>query len=113
MNKIETNKHEVNALWGCIKTVLDNGIASPSDAGLLMESMSRVAEQHKETAKDYSIKLEDKFLKPCWHCCNIVLQNELARDHTEATVIILMLEKLAQEIDNNAMMGKPVLEIVK
>ena len=113
MNELDTNKHEIKALWKCIRIVLDNGIASPADAGLLMEAMSRVAEQYKETTKGYTLKLEDKFLKPCWHCCNIVLQNDLVKEQTELTVIILLLEKLAEEIDYNTMMDKPALELVK
>lgn len=84
------------------------------DVGLLMECMSRIAEQDKITeGKEWiTLNLEDKYIKPCWHCCKIVLDNNLQKDHHHATDIIMIFEKigeLANKIDVMGMSPKLVL----
>lgn len=112
-SEIDTTRNELRVLWACIKKIAEEDIATPADQGLLMEALSAVAEQEKDTTKPFKMKLDSKFLKPCWHCCNIVLNNNLVKNHIEATAVIGILEKLAIEIDKETMMGKPVLELIK
>jgi len=114
MNELESNKHEVHTLWKSVKRILENNdIANPSDVGLVMELFSRVAEQYKETTKAYKLKLEDKFLKPAWHCLNINLQEELYESQDELTVCVILIEKIAPLIDGQTQMGISPLTLVK
>jgi len=114
VNEITTNKHEVKILWRAVKNVLaNNDISNPSDIGLLLELFSRVAEQFKDTNKDYVLRLEDKFLKPAWHCLNINLKEELFKIQDEFTVCIIMIEKIAPIIDGQTQMGISPLTLVK
>lgn len=113
MIELQVKRPELLALHSCIMIVVNNEIPSPSDAGLLLECLSDIAKQDKDTSKEFRLKLEDKQLIPCWHCCNIVLKNKLQRDHIHATEVMQVFMKLAEEIDIQTTMKKrPYIELV-
>lgn len=114
MNEFDIKRQELLAVHSCIMIVLNNDIPSPSDAAMLMETMSEIASKDKDTKKEFKLKLKSERLVPLWHCCNIVLQNNLHKDHIHATEISQIMSKLAITIDQNAAMEKkPQLELVK
>lgn len=79
-----------------------------------MEIMSDIARQDKDTKKEFNLKLKENHLIPCWHCCKIVLDNELQRDHIHATEIMTIISKIATEIDKQeAMKTRPNLRLVE
>lgn len=118
-SKIKVNRHEVIGAWKCCQQIIKLEIpANPADVALIMECMTSLSNQYREkTNKEYKIRLEEKMLKPIWHCLNIFLSNNMAKNHTEATVLIQMLEKIAYEIDGDksdeAKMNQPILELIK
>lgn len=112
--EITVTRPELLALHSCLLIVVNNDIPSPSDIGLLMTIMTEVASQDKDTKKEFKLKLKQESTKPLWHCCNIVLSNDLARDHIHATEIMSIFHKLAVAIDQDVAMGaRPGLELVK
>lgn len=111
--EIKIKRNELLGVHSCIMIVLNNEIPAPQDAALLLEAMSDLANQDKDTKKEFTIKIKEKQLKPLWHCCNIVLQNELQKGHMHATDIIQIQTKLAEAIDAQTMMGVRPLELVK
>jgi hypothetical protein len=114
MTEIEIKRHELLAADSCVKIVLQNDIpANAKDRGLLMESLTEIAKSDKDTKKEFKLKLGNKFPIPIWHCCNIVLQNNLYKDHVHMTDISSVMAKLAKAIDDNNLMNTPALEIVK
>lgn len=112
-HSIAMKRGELIALHSCVTTVINKEIASPADTGLLMEALDELASQDKDTNKEFSVKLRDKFLRPIWHCCKIVLDNNLQRDHVHATDIMSGFSKVAKEIDKTIAMGRPPLEIIQ
>lgn len=111
--EIEIKRPELLAIHSTIMIILNNDIPEPQDAALLLEAMSDIAKQDKDTKKDFKLKLKEKQLKPLWHCCNIVLKNELQRDHIHATEVMTIFSKIAIEIDKLEAMKKPALELVE
>lgn len=111
--EIKIKRNELLALHSCIMIVLNNDIPSPADAGILTEALSDIAAQDKGTNKEFNLKLKRKQLEPLWHCCNIVLKNNLHKDHIHATGIIPIFGKIGIVIDQAIAMNKrPNLELV-
>ena len=111
-HEIKLKRKNLLALHQCIMIVLNNDIPDPADAGLLLELMSRIAEQDKVTTDEFTLKLEDKYMRPAWHCCNIVLQNGLQKDHFHATDTFKIFELIAEKIDNKSMMETSPLQLI-
>lgn len=95
--------------------VLNNDIPeTKEDIGLLMEALSDIAIQHKNTAKEYKLKIKEKQIKALWYCCKIVLDNNLQRDHVHATDIMSVFSKIAKVIDDLIAMDKsPSMRLLK
>ena len=104
----------LHACWKAVKRVIENDIPeTPSDEALLMELLSDIARQDKETKKEFKLKLKKKQIVPLWHCLNIILQNKIYESHTEVPVISQIIASIAIEADKDAMMNtKPKLELV-
>lgn len=103
------------ALHHNVKTIIENEVPStPAEVALLMEALTEMAKQDKQTKKEFNLKLKEKFLKPCWHCCNIILQNELQKDHIHAEETMWIQTLLAQKIDALTQMEiKPSLTLLE
>ena len=114
MIELEIKRPELLAAHSCVMIVLNNQIASGADAGLLLELLSDIAEQDKETTKDFKLKIKPKQLQPLWHCCNIVLQNNLQKDHVHATEISTIFSKIGIACDQQIAMNEaPKLKLVE
>lgn len=96
--KIKTPRQELLALHSCIAKVISLDIPQPSEAAMLMSIMTELALQD-EDKKQVFLKLKDESLVPCWHCCNIVLQNNLQKDHVHSSEIMSIMQKIAEAID--------------
>lgn len=113
-SKIEVQRSELVALHSCIAIVINKGIPSNEDCAFLMEAMTHIADQEKKTKKSFNVKIDHKYIKGLWHCCKVVLDNDLQKDHVHATDISKIMSKIAIEIDKIiAMDKKPSLELVK
>lgn len=112
--EFEVERQHLHACWKAVKKVIENDIPeTPSEQALLMELLSDIAAQDKDTNKEFKLKLKKKQIVPIWHCLNIVLQNQLYGHHTEVPVISQIIASIAIEADKDAMMNtKPKLELV-
>lgn len=122
LNKPENKIHEfpikrghLLALHQNIRTIIDNDIpSSKEDIGLLLELLTDISKQDKDTKKEITLKLKTKQLKPSWHCCNIILQNEMQKDHIHAEETMWIMSLIAQKIDALAQMEvKPSLTLLE
>ena len=111
--KIQTNKIEVHALWTCIKKIIELGIPEEKDAAILLDAMTAIAKQAKETTKPYKVRFIDEHLIPCWTCLDIFLKEGMCKTKDEVAVLSSVMEKLAAEIDRPAKMSFPFLKLLK
>lgn len=111
--ELKLNRNQLYACWNAVKTVIGREIPeAESDFGVLMELLSKLAEQDKETDLDFIIVLDDKFVVPLWHSLNIVIQNRL-HPQLELENITQAIFKVAEICDSRVTMGVSPLRLIK
>jgi hypothetical protein len=101
------------ALHQNIRIILDNDIPSDQESvGLLLEILTDIAKQDKDTKKEFTLKLKRKQMKPAWHCSRIVLDNRLEKDHIHAEETMYLMALMAKEIDAADALDRPVLQLL-
>lgn len=100
-------KFDVHSCWKAIKRILqedkedDGGIVlTQEDRGLLLESLSTWALNHKpKAAEPYKVSIPEKKLKATWHCIHVCLENDLFTEIPAVTALSRAMSLLAVELD--------------
>ena len=100
--------------WKAVKRVLENDIVtSNEERSLLLELISDIAKQDKDTKREFIMKIKPKQIVPLWHCLRIYIDNEFYKDHTELPIVSQIITEVAIEADKESHMNtKPSLKLV-
>lgn len=119
IKEFKMQRSNLLAIYSCIRLIIEASndekndlFISNADIGLLMECMTEVAKNDKDTNKELTVKLGFKFIEPIWHCLNMVIQNKLHKDQNHFTDICQIIEKFAVVLDAEKTMAVSPLKLV-
>ena len=98
---LETRLHIVKAGWLAIKIVLDNEIpATPAETAFLMETLSDVAAMVDDGVdKKATLDVNHEKGVAIWHCCNVVIMNDLYYNKNDKMHMMEIMSLLAPKLD--------------
>ena len=110
---IENHKDQFLSCWYSIKRIIKEEIPPPAEIGFLMETMSELAAQVKDTTKEHKVKLTVKKWVGVWNCLNVCLNNQLYSGQGQQTMMLEMLSIVAVKVDGAVMGEVPPEELAQ
>jgi hypothetical protein len=94
--------------WLALKRVIEKDIpSSQQDVAFLMETMSYISDQAKDTNKNFNISMPFNRARALWFCCDITVKNKLYRNIYQQAAILEVQSYLAIELDKIVSMFTP------
>lgn len=99
---LKVTPNQLKAAWEAIGSVLNKGIPSPADAGLLMQTMSKVAQAVEHPVYNdgqHIIKLSQAESTGLWHCMNIAINNDFFTNEGRQSLMLEFMSEIAPKLD--------------
>ena len=110
--EIEVYRTHLHLIWFSLKFAIDKGFpANPQDEAFLLETMTDVAKQDKNTSDAFKMRLSWQKWYGVWNCLNMMIQNQFITEMTKITATSQTMLLIAQALDAGKTMDIPPGEI--